>query len=410
MLEFLLCSLVTIVPDYLYRSRVQGKRWGRELTLFSVWYELRLGITACAFLTVSLLTMIFYYHPTTTKAASFFRTVTILPETAGRVAEVYVENLQDVEAGEPLFRLDDELARASYETAKAQVAEIDAQMVMAESELAAAEGSVAQAQSALTQATDELSRNLELQARNSSVVSEREIERQQNVVSGREAALSVAQSSRASVETKISTLLPAKKATAQSSLEQAQVTLDKLVVTAGVAGTVEQFNLHAGDYVSAVLRPAGILVPKDSGTGRFQAGFDQVAAQVLKPGMVGEILCFSKPFTIIPAVVTSVQDVIAAGQFRPSDRLVDASDVAQPGHLTVALEPLYPGSADDVPPGSKCIVNAYTSFQDRLDEGGLGFGTWVFYHAVDATAVVHAAVLRIQALILPVQTLVFSGH
>ena len=211
MLEFLLCSLVTIVPDYLYRSRVQGKRWGRELTLFSVWYELRLGITACAFLTVSLLTMIFYYHPTTTKAASFFRTVTILPETAGRVAEVYVENLQDVEAGEPLFRLDDELARASYETAKAQVAEIDAEMVMAESELAAAEGSVAQAQSALTQATDELSRNLELQARNSSVVSEREIERQQNVVSGRKAALSVAQSSRASVETKISTLLPAKK-------------------------------------------------------------------------------------------------------------------------------------------------------------------------------------------------------
>ncbi|MCU9846639.1 biotin/lipoyl-binding protein [Defluviimonas sp. WL0024] len=410
MLEFLLCSLVTIFPDYLYRSRVQGKRWGRELTLFSIWYELRWGITACAVLTISLLTMIFYYHPTTSNGASFFRTVTILPETGGRVAEVYVENLQEVEAGDPLFRLDDELARASYETAKAQVAEIDAAMVMAQSELAAAEGSVAQARSALTQATDELNRNLELQARNSSVVSEREIERQQNLVDGREAALTVAESSRASVQTKISTLLPAQKATAESALAQAQVTLDKLVVTAGVSGTVQQFILQPGDYVSAVLRPAGILVPKASGTGRFQAGFDQVSAQVIKPGMVGEILCLSKPFTIIPTVVVSVQDVIASGQFRPTDRLVDATEAARPGTVTVAMEPLYPGSADDVPPGSKCIVNAYTSFHDRLDEGGLGFGTWIFYHAVDATAVVHAAVLRIQALIVPVQTLVFSGH
>jgi hypothetical protein len=31
-------------------------------------------------------------------------------------------------------------------------------------------------------------------------------------------------------------------------------------------------------------------------------------------------------------------------------------------------------------------------------------------HAVDAVGIVHAAILRIQALILPIQLLVFSGH
>jgi hypothetical protein len=31
-------------------------------------------------------------------------------------------------------------------------------------------------------------------------------------------------------------------------------------------------------------------------------------------------------------------------------------------------------------------------------------------HAVDAVGLVHAMILRIQALILPIQTLVFSGH
>ena len=36
MLEVLLCSLLTILPDYLYRRYAQGKRLGREITLFSV--------------------------------------------------------------------------------------------------------------------------------------------------------------------------------------------------------------------------------------------------------------------------------------------------------------------------------------------------------------------------------------
>ena len=42
MLEIILCSLVTVLPDYLYRRYRQGKRIGREITLFSVWYELRM--------------------------------------------------------------------------------------------------------------------------------------------------------------------------------------------------------------------------------------------------------------------------------------------------------------------------------------------------------------------------------
>ena len=53
MLELLLCSLLTILPDYLYRRYVQGKRIGKEITLYSVWFELRWGITACVILTVS---------------------------------------------------------------------------------------------------------------------------------------------------------------------------------------------------------------------------------------------------------------------------------------------------------------------------------------------------------------------
>jgi hypothetical protein len=67
MLELLLCSLLTILPDYLFRRYRQGKRIGKEITLFSVWFELRWGIVSCLMLTIGLITVIFYYHPSTTK-------------------------------------------------------------------------------------------------------------------------------------------------------------------------------------------------------------------------------------------------------------------------------------------------------------------------------------------------------
>jgi hypothetical protein len=39
MLELLLCSMLTILPDYLYQRFVQGKRFSKEITLYSVWFE-----------------------------------------------------------------------------------------------------------------------------------------------------------------------------------------------------------------------------------------------------------------------------------------------------------------------------------------------------------------------------------
>lgn len=410
MLEFLLCSLVTIVPDYFLRRILQGKRWGREINFFSMWYELRWGLTSCAILTVSLITVIFYYHPSTTNVTSFFRTVTILSEGGGRVVDVFVVNNQRVEAGDPLFKLDDTRQQAAAETARRRIEEVNAALVVTQSELASAEGVVDQARFSYLQTLDELEVKRTLKERGSSAVNEREIQRLENLLGVREGAVDAAIAGRNSVEAKIATLLPAQKASAEAALAQAETEIEKLTVFAGVSGTVEQFTLRVGDYVNPILRPAGVLVPADAGRGRFQAGFSQISAQVIEPGMVAEITCVSKPFSIIPMVVTEVQDVIAAGQVRPSDQLLDAQDRPRPGTLAVFLEPLYAGQADAVPPGSKCIANAYTNNHDLFETADLSTGQWLFYHVVDTVGVVHAIILRIQALALPVQTLVFSGH
>ena len=410
MLELLICSLVTIFPDYLYRRYVQGKRLGREINVYTVWYELRWGIVCCLLLTVSLITVIFYYHPSTKAATAVFRTVTILPEIGGRVAEVYVGPNEKVEAGQPLFRLDSSLQDAALETARRTVAEVDAATEVAQTELAAADGLIRQAQGAYLQRLDELQMREELHRRNPNTVALREIERLQVAADAQEGAVDAAIANKATLQAKLTSLLPAQRASAEAALAQAQVELDKAVVRAGVTGYVQQFSLRPGDVINPMLRPAGILVPAEAGRLGVFAGFNQIEAQVIKPGMYAEATCIGKPFTVIPMVVTIVQEVIASGQFRPTDQLVDVLQTARPGTITAGLEPLYPGGLEGVPPGGSCIANAYTDNHDELEKGDVGAGRWLFLHMVDTVGLVHAMVLRIQAMLLPVQTLVLTGH
>ena len=47
---------------------------------------------------------------------------------------------------------------------------------------------------------------------------------------------------------------------------------------------------------------------------------------------------------------------------------------------------------------------------ERLENEKLGIFTRMYLHIVDTVGVVHAIILRAQALLLPVQALVFSGH
>ena len=412
MLELMFCATFTILPDYLYRRYAQGKRFGREITFFSVWFELRWGIVSCLLLTVSLITMIFYFHPATSNVTAFFRTIPLLPEASGRVAEVHVPVGfgARVEKGDLIFKLDSTRQEAAVETARRKIAEIDAEFVAAQADLQRVEGQIQEARSNLRQAVDELETKRELVRRNANVVSQREIERLEVLVTGREGSLQVATASKRSAEIKLATLLPAEKASAEATLAEAQVELSKTFVRAGVAGRIEQFALRVGDVVNPMMRSAGVLIPDGAGRGVLQASFNQIEAQVMKVGMVAEATCISKPWTIIPMVVTNVQDFIAAGQFRGGELLVEGASVVKPGTILAFMEPLYPGGLDGVTPGSSCIANAYTSNHDIIAAKETSALKGFALHVVDATGLVHALLLRIQAFMLPVTTLVFSGH
>ena len=409
MLELFLCALVTILPDYLIRRYVQGRRLGKEITIFSVWYELRWGITLCLILTICLITTIFYFHPSTKSATSVFRTVTVLPQINGRVAETFVELNQRVEKGQPLLRLDSAEQEADVETARRRITEIEASLVVAKSRLAEADGRIIQARGTLEQALDEFTARSEANRKNPNTFSKRDVERMRIRSDTEQGALDAALASREATFSEIEFQLPAEKASAEAALKEAQVELEKTLVVAGTDGVVQQFAVKPGDIVNPMLRPAGVLVPDIERT-RLLAGFGQIGAKVMQVGMTGEVTCIAKPWEIVPVVVTDIQNVIASGQVRSSDTLLDVQHFVKPGSITVIMEPLFPGQLDDLPQGGSCIANAYTSNHEALQAADLGTLQRLGLHAIDAVGVVHAMILRIQALLLPVQTLVLGGH
>jgi multidrug resistance efflux pump len=410
MLELMLCSSLTLLPDFLYRRYVQGKRIGHEITLFSVWYELRWGITTCLILTVLLITVVLYNHPATHDATSLFRTISIYPEVGGRVAEVFVDYNERVKKGQPLFKIDSTRQEADLQTARARVAEVEASAVTAQADVLTSQGKLDEAKGALEQAQDELRTKTELQRRNADIVAAREIEKLQTLVATRQGAVDAAAAAKQSAETRISSVLPAQRASAEAQLAEAKVELDKMTVRAGVDGRVDQFVLKVGDIIQPApfFKAAGILIPQDAGEDRLLAGFNSIEAQVLKVGMAAEAACLTKPMVVIPLVVTRVQNVIAAGQITATDQLADLSRF-KPGTVTVTLEPLFEGVLDGVPPGSSCIVNAYSNNHDLIASGKVGTLKKIYLHGVDAVALIHALIIRIQAIVMPLKVLVLGS-
>lgn len=408
MIELFFSFLITVVPDYLYRSRKQGKRLGHEITLFTVWYELRWGITSCAVLALSLISVIFYYHPTAITVTSLFRTVSLLSDRPGRVAEVYVENNQDVRAGDPIFRLDTSRQEAAAETARRRINEIEVAMLLAASEVIAAEGAMQSASGQLRQAKDALARREEMRRSNPRNVSEQEIESLSAQLQSAQGALDAATAQRDIAQGRKDSLLPAQRASAVAALVQAETEIEKSTVYAGTDGNVQQFKLKPGDLVNPILRPAGILVPYSSGVGLFQAAFGQIAAQVVQVGMITEVTCASKPLTVIPMVITEVQGAIAGGQIRPTDQLIDIQDRRRPGTILAVMEPIYEDHADAIPPGSICAAVGYTNRAAEREEGEItGFSALVT-SIVDGMGIANALVIRGMALLLPIRVLVFG--
>ena len=146
MLELMFCSLLTILPDYLYRRYVQGKRFGKEITLYSVWFELRWGITTCVILTVCLITVDLLQPPVHDQRHAVFPN---RPDPAGD-QRTRRRNLcrpaadrsprEHRSSGSTASRQE-----AALETARRKIIEVDAALIVAQADIQKAEGQLREA-------------------------------------------------------------------------------------------------------------------------------------------------------------------------------------------------------------------------------------------------------------------------
>jgi hypothetical protein len=102
--------------------------------------------------------------------------------------------------------------------------------------------------------------------------------------------------------------------------------------------------------------------------------------------------------------------VIAAGQIIQTNQLTELEKLGPPGTVLVVLEPLYEGVLNNVPPGSSCIANVYSNHHEQIVSKDSGTLERTYLHFVDAVAVIHAVVLRLQAVVMPLRALIFAGH
>src|SRR5262249_29399211 len=151
-----------------------------------------------------------------------------------------------VTRGEPIFKLDSSKQEAAVETAPRGIMEIDAGLAVGKADGLKADGQLRDAKGTPQQALGELGNKNELHKRNSGIVPVRDIEKVEVRVDAPQGTVAAATASHEAAQLRVSTVLPAERASAEAALAQAQVDLDKTIVRAGVTGQVEQFFLRVG--------------------------------------------------------------------------------------------------------------------------------------------------------------------
>lgn len=216
-------------------------------------------------------------HVTTDNAQVDGRLTPVLARTSGFVAEVAVDDNQEVKAGETLVVLDDRDLRARLAQAEAELAALlttvasdgrvgraAAEAAAARATAAAAAAQVSQARAAVEKATADLERISSLASRN--IVSQQQLDAARAASEAANAQLLAAernalaaQSQAAAAEADVGSA-DARVAAARAARDQVELQLSYTRITVPVSGVVSKRSVEVGQYVQ-VGQPLMTIVP-----------------------------------------------------------------------------------------------------------------------------------------------------
>ena len=240
-------------------------------------------------------------------------TVAVSPRISGSVIEVLVRDNQRVEAGQVLARLDDADAKAALAQAQANlaaltaaVANVDARAEQEQANIAARAAAVTQADAQAKLARAEVDRYGKLAAEG--WVSQQRIETQRATAETARASVAQAQAA-LTAEQRTAAVLGSTRSQsvaaveqARALVEQAQLTLDRTVIRAPVAGVVGARGVRVGQVVQAGSQLMSIVPVQDT---YVVANFKETQVGRMRLGQTVEIKADAFPGQAIVGRVDS---------------------------------------------------------------------------------------------------------
>ena len=281
---------------------------------------------------VILLSLVFYlagdrYTPYTTQARVQAYVVGVAPQVSGTVVEVAVQNNQEVEVGDLLFRVDTAQyeialakARSDYENALRQVDAGDAGVDAARANLRSALAN-------LEKAEKDTSRLERLYKEDPGTISTRRLEVSSATLDSSRAAVSAAEAGVAqaieamggAADEETNTILKV----ARTAVEKAELDLERTVIRASTRGVITDLRTEVGIYASA---GAPVMTQVSFQDVWIQAEFTENNLGRMKPGTPVELLFDVMPGEVYDGEVANIGLGISAAQPPPPGTLPSISN------------------------------------------------------------------------------------
>jgi HlyD family secretion protein len=196
--------------------------------------------------------------------------VNVAPEVGGRIVERPISRGSIVKAGDLLFRLDDTEAKSAVDQSKAEVARAEAQLTNLKQgqrppEIAVIEAQIVEARASVEKAQRDYDRQLKLF--NTKVISQAQLDEARETIRSAEARLMATERQKdvAAMPARTPEIDAGERAveSANASLDQAKTRLTKYVVSAPVAGRIDDTHYEVGE-VATIGSPVLSLLPDDA--------------------------------------------------------------------------------------------------------------------------------------------------
>ncbi|MGB2247194.1 MAG: HlyD family secretion protein [Alcanivorax sediminis] len=271
----------------------------------------------------SLVLLMNYNHPFTSKVRQIYIVTPIVSEVRGRVVSVPVKANTPVKQGDPLIIIDDTRFKARVAKLEAQLADTSQLARGNVSAVSQARAKVAQAKAKRDQAVH----TLERYEGAPSAFSAQQLDTQRERVIATNADLQAAKAALEQAETQLSGEVngddPA-VAAIKAQLEEARFNLDNTVIRAPTDGFVTQLAVKPGMMaVPLPLKPVANFISHQDR--RYVAAFRQQSLLRLKPGYEAELTFTSLPGQVFTAEVDEVLPTIAEAQLSAGQQLVGAA-------------------------------------------------------------------------------------